>query len=169
MSTFTSEEQFEDIQNPVDSVETLFGEQGWPYERTGAEEISATISGQWCDYHLRFFWREEGKILQMACMFDLKVPESKRHEVYETLALLNERVWLGHFETWSEENVLMFRHASIVKTVDENLGAHLCSELIETALAECERFYPVFQFVIWAGKTPDEAIESAMLETMGEA
>jgi hypothetical protein len=54
---------------------------------------------------------------------------------------------------------------------EEQLGASLtlCETLIETALSECERYYPVFQFVIWAGKAPREAIETAMLETVGEA
>ena len=37
------------------------------------------------------------------------------------------------------------------------------------AIEECERFYPVFQFVLWAGKTPQEAISAALIETQGEA
>jgi hypothetical protein len=41
--------------------------------------------------------------------------------------------------------------------------------VIETAIDECERFYPVFQFVLWAGKTPQEAIAAALIETAGEA
>ncbi len=147
----------------------LFGENGWPYERVGSEEICATITGQWCEYHLRFFWREEGRILQMACMFDLKVPESKQPAIYETLSRINERVWLGHFETWSEEGVLMFRQAMMMNALNEPTGLSVCSELVETALKECERFYPVFQFVMWANKTPIEAIDAAMLETFGEA
>ena len=42
-------------------------------------------------------------------------------------------------------------------------------KLIEIALNECERFYPAFQFVIWGGKSPADAMAAAMLETMGEA
>ena len=41
--------------------------------------------------------------------------------------------------------------------------------LVEAAIEECERFYPVFQFVLWAGKTPQEAIAAALIETQGEA
>ena len=40
---------------------------------------------------------------------------------------------------------------------------------MEIALNECERFYPAFQFVLWGGKEPQEAILAAMLETEGEA
>ena len=31
------------------------------------------------------------------------------------------------------------------------------------------RFYPVFQFVLWGGKSPSEAISAALIETVGEA
>ncbi len=41
--------------------------------------------------------------------------------------------------------------------------------LIEAAIDECERFYPVFQFVLWADKSPAEAIAAALIETQGEA
>ena len=41
--------------------------------------------------------------------------------------------------------------------------------LVEAAIEECERFYPVFQFVLWADKTPQEAIAAALIETQGEA
>ena len=33
--------------------------------------------------------------------------------------------------------------------------------LVEAALDECERFYPVFQFVLWGGKSPTEAIAAS--------
>ena len=39
----------------------------------------------------------------------------------------------------------------------------------EAAIAECARFYPVFQFVLWRGKSPTEAISAALIDTAGEA
>jgi hypothetical protein len=36
-------------------------------------------------------------------------------------------------------------------------------------LSECERFYPAFQFVVWGGKSPAQAIASAMIDPVGEA
>jgi hypothetical protein len=41
--------------------------------------------------------------------------------------------------------------------------------LVESAIEECERFYPVFQFVLWGGKTPQDALAAALIETQGEA
>jgi hypothetical protein len=41
--------------------------------------------------------------------------------------------------------------------------------LLRLALEACERYFPAFQFVIWAGKTAEEAIRSSLMETAGEA
>jgi hypothetical protein len=41
--------------------------------------------------------------------------------------------------------------------------------LLGMALDSCERHYQAFQFVLWAGKHPREALESTMFETRGEA
>jgi hypothetical protein len=49
------------------------------------------------------------------------------------------------------------------------LGVDQAQTIIDVAIDECERFYPVFQFIIWGDKTPEEAIASAMIETHGEA
>jgi hypothetical protein len=42
-------------------------------------------------------------------------------------------------------------------------------DLVDIALNECERFFPAFQFVLWGGKSPREALDAAMLEPVGEA
>jgi hypothetical protein len=62
----------------------------------------------------------------------------------------------------------LFRHGALlgaggVLTLDQ------AQILVETAIDECERFYPVFQFVLWGGKSPAEAISASLIETRGEA
>ncbi len=156
--------------NPVDMAEELAGANEWAVERHGDDELTMFISGQYTDLQFRVFWRDDFKTLQFACMFDLKVPEGKRGDIYESIGMINERMWIGHFEFWAEEGALLYRHASLAN--DPLLGAigedHIIT-MIETALGECERFYPVFQFVMWGGQTPAQAIESAMLECAGSA
>ena len=41
--------------------------------------------------------------------------------------------------------------------------------MVDIAITECERFYPAFQFVLWGGKSPKDALDAAMLECVGEA
>ena len=42
-------------------------------------------------------------------------------------------------------------------------------DLVDIAITESERFYPAFQYVVWGGKSPQEAMASSILETVGEA
>ena len=65
--------------------------------------------------------------------------------------------------------MLLFRHAALLDGGDGALSFDAAGTLIDAAIDECERFYPVFQFVLWGGKTPAEAIAAAMIETHGEA
>ena len=48
-------------------------------------------------------------------------------------------------------------------------SAESLEDMVDIALTECERFFPAFQFVLWGGKTPQEALAAAMLECAGEA
>jgi hypothetical protein len=44
-----------------------------------------------------------------------------------------------------------------------------CETMLVSAIHACERYYPAFQFVVWAGKTAAQAMSAAMFETAGEA
>ena len=44
-----------------------------------------------------------------------------------------------------------------------------CEVLLSTALESCERYFPAFQYVVWAGKPAREALDAAMFETAGRA
>lgn len=167
-------EEFEDSSGddaaPIDMLENYFSAHGWSYERMGDDEIVANIQGSWAKYELRGVWREDDRVLQFLALPDVRVPDDKRATIYETIGLVNEQLWLGHFELWANSGILLFRHAALLSVSDGPLLALDQAEtLIEAALDECERFYPVFQFVLWGGKSPKEAIAAALIETQGEA
>jgi hypothetical protein len=113
-------------------------------------------------------WRSEDQVLQFLAFPDIKVAVEKRTAIYEALGLINEQLWLGHFEMWSASGLIVFRHAALVSDGD-SLSFDQAEAIAEAALEECERFYPVFQFVLWGGKSPGEAISAALIETAGEA
>jgi hypothetical protein len=156
---------------PLDMLERYFGAHGWSFERHGAEEIVATVEGSWTKYQLRALWRAEERVLQFIALPDIRVPEGKRASVFEALSLINEQLWLGHFEMWSADGTLLFRHASMLPEGDDDgdLTFGQAETLVEAAIDECERYYPVFQFVLWAGKSPREALDAALIDTAGEA
>ncbi len=154
--------------NPLDILEMMAGQNEWPYERSSEEEITVAVSGEWCDFHIRYFWVAEDNLLQAAGMLDMRVVETKKAKILEAINLVNERLAIGHFAIWTEDNSLMFRHSNMVGS-DPEAAAAICEKITDAILAESNKYYPVFQFVLWAGKDPEEAIKAAMLETVGEA
>lgn len=154
---------------PIDMLESYFAAHGWSFERED-EEIVAKVKGSWTQYELRAIWREEDGVLQFLAFPDVRVPDERRVSVYEAIGLVNEQLWIGHFELWSQSGILLFRHAAMIDTNDDaTLSLAQAELLVESAIDECERFYPVFQFVLWGGKTPADALASALIETQGEA
>jgi hypothetical protein len=154
--------------NPVDLVERLAAINDWSFERANESEITLSIKGRHTNYNVSFQWMDELEALHTACAFDLKVPEARRNEIYRLLAMVNEQLWLGHFDLWSEEGLVMYRDGLVLSGGAEASGAQ-CEALLENAVSAAERYYPAFQFVIWAGKTAREAMDATLFETAGEA
>ena len=154
---------------PLDMLEAYFDAHGWSNERQD-DEIVAQVKGSWTTYELRALWREDDAVLQFLAFPDIKVTDERRAAIFETLALVNEQLWIGHFELWTSSGVLLYRHAAMVEGEDGGTLTLATAELlVETAVEECERFYPVFQFVLWGGKSPKDALAAALIETQGEA
>lgn len=154
---------------PIEMIEEYFAAHGWDHERHD-DEVVATVKGSWAKYELRALWREEDGVLQFLALPDIRVADDRRGAIHETIGLINEQLWLGHFELWSSSGTVIYRHAAMVGQGDEAaLSLAQAETVIETAIDECERFYPVFQFVLWGGKTPQEALAAALIETQGEA
>ena len=155
---------------PIDMLEAWFEAHGWTYERIGEEEIVASAQGSWGQYELRGVCRDDDNVLQFMAFPDIKIAEHQVAAVYETIGLINEQLWLGHFELWSSGGTVLFRHAVLIDSADEpGLSLDQAETVIEAAVDEVDRFYPVFQFVLWGGKSPKDAIAAALVETRGEA
>jgi len=154
---------------PIDMLESYFAAHGWTHERQD-DEVVAHVKGSWTEYELRALWREEDSVLQFLAFPDIRVTDERRSAVYEAMGLVNEQLWVGHFELWSSSGILLYRHAALIDADDGGTLSLAAAELlIESAIDECERFYPVFQFVMWGGKSPKEALAAALTETQGEA
>lgn len=160
--------EIERAEHPVDVVERIASSNEWSFDRDDDDEISISVGGGWTDYHIAFTWLPNVEALHVACAFDVKVAERRRSEILNLVALINEQLWVGHFGLWESENVVIFRHA-IVLTGGAEPNPHQCEAVLKAAIAACERYYQSFQFVMWAGKTAREALETAMFETVGEA
>jgi len=153
---------------PVEMLAQLFEAHGWPCEFTGEDEISGEIQGSWTNYQVKGVWRREDRVLQLLCLPEIRVPDTKRKAAYELLAMINEQLWLGHFDIWSQGGVLLYRHGLMLGE-EGLLSLSMAQVAVEAAVSECDRFYPAFQFVLWGDKSPREALDAALVDAAGEA
>ncbi|SFS77399.1 YbjN domain-containing protein [Methylobacterium sp. yr668] len=155
-------------EHPLDVVERLASLRDWIFDRAETDEMSVTSPGRWTDYNVAFTWIEDVEALHVACAFDLKVLERQRTEVMRLIALINEQLWVGHFDLWTTDSVVMFRHALLL--TGGAVPTHpQCATMMKTAVDACERYFQAFQFVLWAGKSAREALDAVLFETEGEA
>ncbi len=62
----------------------------------------------------------------------------------------------------------MYRYAFLLRGTPGPSSEQI-DELVQIAIAESDRFYPAFQFVIWGGKSPNDAVSCALIDPAGEA
>lgn len=155
-------------QNPLDLAEQLISDRDWLFDRPVDEELVAEVTGGWCNYRIWFTWQQELGVVIFSCAYETKIPEKQRTKIYPLLAAANEKMWIGHFDIGAEDGMIMYRHALLLRGGQTATPEQL-EDLLDIAMAECNRFYPAFQSVLWGGNTVEEALEIAMLDTVGEA
>ncbi|WP_395327522.1 YbjN domain-containing protein [Novosphingobium sp. BL-8H] len=153
---------------PVEMLAALFEARDWPFELASEDELSGEVKGAWATYQFQAIWRPEDRVLQLLCLPDVRITDAKRSAMYEALALINEQLWVGHFDVWSNGGVVLYRHGLMLGE-DGLLGPGQAQTVVEAAIEECDRFYPVFQFILWGDKTPTEALAAALIDAAGEA
>ena len=158
---------YERVTNPIDLVEQIAGLHNWACDRTNDDELTLVVAGSWTDYNVSLNWREDLEALHVACAFDFRVPDNRLTEMYRLIAQINEQLWLGHFDLWTQEGLVMFRYALLLNA--SVATPRQCEAMLKAALEACERYYQAFQFVVWAGKESREALVSTMFETEGQA
>ena len=155
-------------EHPVDVVEQIAANHAWSFDREDEDEISIAVEGKSADYHVAFTWLSDMEALHVGCAFDIKVPDRRRGEIQALVSLINEQLWVGHFDLWNKESVVMFRHALLMAGGAAPDGRQ-CEAILKLAVTACDRYFQAFQFVLWAGQSAREALDGAMFETQGEA
>ena len=82
--------------------------------------------------------------------------------------MIKQRIGLGHCEVWADDGEGVFRHALSVPHGERPTLAQAAS-MIDAAMEAADRFYPAFDFLLGAGKSPEEAMAACMFETVGQA
>ena len=72
------------------------------------------MGGRWSDYQISFTWMHDIEALHSACAFDSRCPTRRRSETRQLNSLVNEQLWVGHFDLWTQDGMVMFRHALVL-------------------------------------------------------
>ena len=156
------------VLNPIDIVEEVIYEKNWSFSRADEYELVADIASKCCQYRLYFTWSENIRAISFTITFDLKFPQSKIMKAYELIGLINEKLWLGHFDITSKNGIPAYRH-TILSNADSDFLHEKLENLVDIAIYECEKYYPSFQQVLFDELEPSKSLLFANFEVLGSA
>lgn len=156
----------EEMMDVVEAV--LHDDDRFLSERAEDGDLQFCFKGAWGEAVGYFSWREELPALLFTVSFGLTAEPDRQRDAAHLIALINENLWLGHFDLWAEDGAIVFRHA-IPLVGRAEIAPGEIQALLAAALDAADRFPPAFRFLLKDGKTPDEAAFAALFETAGEA
>lgn len=159
----------EDVGNPLDSVEEILADHNWVFSRMNDEELIVQVAGKNCDYRLFFIWQQDMNAMQFCCQYDMAIPRRHHDTAAVALMALNENLWMGHFDLPRDSGVPSFRQTCLFRSPDRDANADHIEDMVDIALAQCERYYSVFHMLSRSGITDDAQLSLALMETAGES
>jgi len=164
-----TEQYFEtDDLHPINLVEHIAEHHDWEFDRIGADQIAMAVEAQWRTYSITLAWSHSDETLRLICTFEMEPPEDRIAALYEMLNSVNDGCWTGSFTWWGEQKMMVYRYG-LVLAGEQVASAEQIDTMIHAAVTGCERYYPAFQLVTWANRTPKDALQIAMAEAYGRA
>lgn len=162
-------EMFEDVSNPLDSIEEILNGNEWNFNRPHPDEITVQVSGKLGHYRLTFLWQEEYSAMQFFSEYDLTIPKERIEMAGPALRTINEKLWLGHFDIPADTGIPCFRHTSLFRGWTHTSGAEHVEDLVDIGLAECERYHNAFNMLSSSIKLTPEMMDFILSDGAGEA
>jgi len=163
------DDEISDSADPLDLVEAIFADDDrFSVERGEDGDVHFSLTRNWADVAGYVSYRAELPALLFTLGFDMRAPKKRIEDAMRLAALINENLWLGHFDIWSDDGSIVFRH-SIPMIGRDDVSVGEVQALLAAILDAADRFHPAFQFLLHAGATAEEASAAAMFETAGEA
>ena len=79
---------FDDVSNPLDSVEEILSANDWSFDRMSEDELTVHISGKMGEYKMLFVWQEDYSAMQFCCEFDLELRPEALDNAAKTMTAL---------------------------------------------------------------------------------
>ncbi len=160
---------FEDVSNPLDSVEEILSANDWTFDRMNEDELTVHVSGKMGHYKMMFHWQEEFSAMQFYCLFDLDIRGDALDLAAKTMSSINSDLWLGHFDLRRNTATPCFRHTSLFRGMTQTSGADHLEDLVDIALSECERYYPVFDMLSKGLPARQADLKLALMDVAGQS
>lgn len=154
--------------HPIDLVEHIAQHHDWDFDRIHDDQIAFAVEGQWRTYSITLAWSDFDQTLRLICTFEMEPPEDRIPALYECLNRTNDMCWAGAFTFWAEQKLMVYRYG-LVLAGEQVAGPDQIDTMINAAVVSAERFYPAFQLVTWAERTPQDALQVAMSKAYGRA
>lgn len=149
--------------SPLDTFERLATAENYDFDRISTNELHISMRGLWCDHDISLLWKQDIEQVDLYLLFDGRTPGGRTDNICRLLTLLNERLVSGHFDFWEKDSALVYR-SSINLAGGAKLRLEQAMALLASALDAGERGYPACQYVVWAGKSPEDAINSVLVD-----
>ena len=153
--------------HPINLLEEIIISKDWIFERPIEDEIYIEVPTKYSNLIIQVNWLKNQSRIEIRSFFYNKMDFSDNVEIYKLLNLINNRINYGHFII-NENSFPTFKNSIIIKDY-KSIKFDLLKELLNYAILESERFFPILQLVLWGGKKAEEAILFFDFKTEGKA
>ncbi|MEC9414927.1 MAG: YbjN domain-containing protein [Pseudomonadota bacterium] len=159
-----TEKEFED--DPLEMIEVIASLQDWTCERSDSE-ISILANGKHNNYQISVSFQNGYEGLNIVCGFDIRFNDKNKYQILKLVSSINSQIWLGHFDIWDKDGLIVYRNSSVLGK--NNITHDFIQQMLLDAINSIDRYFPAFQYILWAGKSSEEALKTVLFETRGEA
>jgi len=173
---------YDEVSNPIDGLEDIMLRNDWVFERRTEDELTVQITGKMGEYRLAFVWQEEFTAMQFICAPDLRIHGDHYDEAAQIMNDINAKLWLGHFDmrldhkeevnasdTLQSTAIPCFRHTTLMRGQVEGSGVEPMEDLIDVAIAECERYHMTFSLLSETADKDANQLSFAMMDVVGSS
>lgn len=155
--------------NPLDMIEEVVQARGWTFERSDNDFMYVDLPGLKESYEVCLEWQEEFSSLLLACSIPVEIDAAHYEMAVKTMEQINQNLWLGHFDLSNKGKFPTLRHTFLFRMIPTGLAVDIVSDVLELAIAECNRFYTTFQMIQAGDVGLQDNLHAAVFETVGEA
>lgn len=163
-----------DDSNPLDTIEDFAIGKGWRRARHDDDLMTLVVkaeekAGAKGEYEVCLEWQEEFSALLIACSLPLEIDAKNYDMATRTIEQINQNIWMGHFDLSNKGCYPTYRYTLLCRAIQPGAAVDVVADILDIALAECNRFYSTFQLVQAGDAKLEDNLHAAVFETVGEA